>query len=66
MERSAKSLGVGFLETRGFLCYERRCPTVIGNTITRMDTNHLTVAYAVQIAGAFGSELRPLLTRAGP
>jgi hypothetical protein len=51
--RGARSLGVGFLPTRGFLCSNRRCPTVIGNTIAWMDTDHLTVAYSVQIAGAF-------------
>jgi hypothetical protein len=51
--RGAKQLGVGFLPTRGFVCYERRCPAVIGHTIAWMDNNHMTVAYSVEIAGAF-------------
>lgn len=51
--REAAKLDVGFLATREFVCYERRCPSVIGNTIAWMDTNHLTVAYAVQVADAF-------------
>jgi peptidoglycan/LPS O-acetylase OafA/YrhL len=61
MQRAAKKLDVGFLPTRGFLCFERRCPMVVGHTITRMDRSHLTVAYAVQIAPAFRSALLPLL-----
>ncbi len=51
--RRTKQLGVGFLATRGFLCFENQCPTVIGHTIAWMDDNHLTVAYSTQIAGAF-------------
>jgi peptidoglycan/LPS O-acetylase OafA/YrhL len=53
IERGAKQLGIGFLETRGLLCFDGRCPAVIGNTIAWMDTNHMTVAYSVQVAGAF-------------
>jgi hypothetical protein len=51
--RGTKQLGVAFLPTRGFVCFEGRCPTVIGHTIAWMDTNHLTVAYGAQIADAF-------------
>jgi len=49
----ARQLGVGFLATRGFVCFDRECPAVIGHTIVYRDNNHLTVAYSAQIADAF-------------
>jgi len=49
----ARHLGVGFLSTRGFLCYERQCPAVIRHTIAYRDNSHITAAYAIQVAGAF-------------
>jgi peptidoglycan/LPS O-acetylase OafA/YrhL len=51
--RRVTDLGAGFLRTRGFVCFERRCPAVIGNTIAWVDTNHVSAAYSAQIAGAF-------------
>jgi hypothetical protein len=53
MSRRAKQMGVGFLSTRGFVCFEQECPTVIGHTIAWMDNSHLTVAYSAQISDAF-------------
>jgi peptidoglycan/LPS O-acetylase OafA/YrhL len=49
----AKQLGVGFLSTRGFLCYEQQCPAIIRRTIAYWDNSHITAAYAIQVAGAF-------------
>jgi hypothetical protein len=49
----ARKLGIGFLATRGFLCFQRRCPAVIGHTIAYRDNNHITAAYAAQVADAF-------------
>jgi hypothetical protein len=60
-----KALGVGFLATRGFLCFERRCPAVIGHTIAYMDNNHMTVAYSARIGGAFGAAFRRLVPAGG-
>jgi peptidoglycan/LPS O-acetylase OafA/YrhL len=51
--RRVTRLGAGFLRTRGFVCFERRCPAVIGNTIAWVDTNHLSAAYSSGIARAF-------------
>jgi peptidoglycan/LPS O-acetylase OafA/YrhL len=51
--QDAERLGVGFLPTREFVCFERQCPVVIGRTIVWQDTGHLTVAYSTQIAGPF-------------
>ncbi len=51
--RGTKSLGASFLPTRGFICWEQRCPAVVGHTIVWMDTNHLTGIYSGQLAGPF-------------
>jgi hypothetical protein len=58
----ARQAAVAFLPTRGFLCFQRRCPAVIGHTIAYMDNSHLTVAYSRQTAGPF----RAALQRAAP
>jgi SGNH domain (fused to AT3 domains) len=50
---TTKQLGVGFIATRGFFCFERRCPAVIGHTIAYWDNSHITAAYATRIASAF-------------
>ena len=49
----AKQLGAGFLATRGFVCFDRECPAVIGHTIVYRDNNHVTAAYSAQVADAF-------------
>ena len=64
----AKRLGVGFIATRGFVCFERRCPSVIGHTIAYWDNSHLSTAYAVRVAGAFRAAFlraRPNSSRSG-
>ena len=48
-----RSLGVGFLRTRGFACWERRCPAVVGHMIVWMDSSHLTGIYSAQLAAPF-------------
>jgi SGNH domain (fused to AT3 domains) len=53
IQRRATQLGVGFLPTRQFVCFDHECPMVIGNTIAWMDNSHLTVAYSTQIAEPF-------------
>ena len=50
---TVRHLGMGFIATRGFFCFERRCPAVIGHTIAYWDNSHITVAYAVQVSTAF-------------
>lgn len=51
--RGVMSLGVGFLPTRGFTCYERQCPAVVGRTFVWMDHTHLTGTYSASLAGPF-------------
>jgi hypothetical protein len=50
---TVRHLGIGFIATRGFFCFERRCPVVIGHTVAYWDNSHITAAYAVQVASAF-------------
>jgi hypothetical protein len=50
---TTKQLGVGFIATRGFFCFQRRCPAVIGHTIAYWDNSHVTAPYAAQVASAF-------------
>ena len=59
--RRTTQLGVGFLPTRQFVCFEHECPAVIGNTIAWMDNSHLTVAYSTQIAEPFREALREVM-----
>jgi len=51
--RAMKRLGVGFLPTRGFVCYQRQCPAVVGHMIVWMDNSHLTGFYSAEVAGPF-------------
>lgn len=55
--RRSVRLGAGFLPTRPFVCFEHQCPAVVGHTIAWMDTNHLTVPYAAQLAAPFRAAL---------
>jgi len=50
---STRHRGIGFIATRGFFCFQRQCPAVIGHTVAYWDNSHITAAYAVQIADAF-------------
>ena len=50
---ATRRLGIGFIATRGFFCFERECPAVIGHTVAYWDNSHITAAYAVQVASAF-------------
>ena len=58
---AAKRLGAGFLRTRGFVCFERQCPAVVGHTIVWRDNNHITAVYSAQLANAFGGAFRQAL-----
>ena len=46
LAKLAKTRGFGFLKTRGWFCYQRQCPMVVGNTIVYRDTGHITQTYA--------------------
>ena len=56
--RRVTRAGAGFLRTRGFACFQRQCPAVVGRTIVWADaSSHLTAAYSSQIAAAFRAGL---------
>ena len=62
--REARSIGAGFVATRGLVCYERECPAVIDHTIVWSDNDHMTVAYSQHVAGAFRSAFDRALAEA--
>jgi peptidoglycan/LPS O-acetylase OafA/YrhL len=54
---SGKS-GFGFLNTTGWYCFQHECPTVVGNTIAYRDTDHISMQYALRLAGQFRTAFR--------
>jgi hypothetical protein len=53
VRRAMGRLHVGFIPTRGFVCYQRQCPAVVGHTIVWMDNSHLTGVYSAELADPF-------------
>ena len=53
-----EELGLGFLDTRGWFCFEYRCPAVIGRTIAYKDYHHITAAYALRLTWTFRAAFR--------
>jgi peptidoglycan/LPS O-acetylase OafA/YrhL len=47
------ALGLGFLDSRGWFCFEYECPPVIGRTIAYKDYHHITAAYAIRLTWTF-------------
>jgi hypothetical protein len=54
----SRRAGLGFLDTRGWFCFERMCPPVIGRTIAYKDPHHITAAYALRLTSLFRAALR--------
>ena len=50
-----------YLATKKWFCFAAKCPIVVGRTIAYWDTEHVTIAYARQIAPPFAHDLRTLL-----
>ncbi|MEA2370995.1 MAG: hypothetical protein QOH12_1389, partial [Solirubrobacteraceae bacterium] len=50
---AAKYQDFGFVNTRGWFCFESQCPMVIGRTIAYRDLGHITRAYALELAAPF-------------
>jgi peptidoglycan/LPS O-acetylase OafA/YrhL len=48
---AARAAGVTFVNPLSWFCYRGWCPTVVGATVTYRDTEHITTAYAAQLAG---------------
>ena len=59
----ARKLGVGFLDTQPWFCFEYQCPAVIGRAIAFKDGHHITAAYALHVAGTFTAAFRQATRR---
>src|SRR5437588_2447267 len=42
LAKLAKTGRFGLMKTRGWFCYQRQCPTVVGHTIVYRDLGHIT------------------------
>jgi hypothetical protein len=49
----AKRHGFGFIDTRGWFCFDNQCPMIVGHTVVYRDTGHITKPYALELAGPF-------------
>jgi len=63
VERRAARDGVRFLDTRGWFCFDRRCPAVIGRTIVYFDLHHVTAEYALRLSAVFRAEFRRAIAK---
>jgi peptidoglycan/LPS O-acetylase OafA/YrhL len=47
--RIAAAAGAEFIDIQSWFCSAGFCPTVVGNTITYIDTNHVSIAYSFDL-----------------
>ena len=66
LAKLAKTRGFGFLKTRGWFCYQRQCPMVVGQTIVYRDLGHMTQTYALALSAVFRSSFRSCILDACP
>jgi hypothetical protein len=64
--RLAKAKHFGFLKTRGWFCYQDKCPMVVGTTVVYRDGGHITPEYAQKLAAPFRTAFRQCLFAACP
>ena len=66
----AEILGVGYIDTGGWFCFEYQCPMVIGRIIVYRDLGHITATYAQDLSApfrvAFQRAIHPTKTPAKP
>ncbi len=53
----AKELGVDVVDPTKWICWEGRCPAVIGDVISYRDSSHLSTVYAAELADDLGRAL---------
>jgi hypothetical protein len=58
LAKTARQRGFGFLNTRGWFCYQHQCPMVVGQTIVYRDRGHITQTYALKLAAPFRAAFR--------
>ena len=57
----SRKTGVNYFDPVELFCHEGSCPPIVGNTIVRWDTNHITENFAVLIAPLVRLYLHDLL-----
>ncbi|MEN8674320.1 acyltransferase family protein [Nocardioides sp.] len=53
----ARQVGATVVDAEKWFCYQRACPSVVGNYVTMRDSEHMTTAYARTLAGPLAEEL---------
>ncbi len=53
----AEATGTDYVDPTEWVCWERKCPAVIGDVISYRDRGHLTSVYAASLADELGKEL---------
>jgi hypothetical protein len=53
----AEEVGGAWIDSSTWFCVERRCPAYVGSTPTKVDTTHMTPAFAEKIAPALEEAL---------
>lgn len=56
--RAAAIAKVEFIDTLDWFCAEGLCPSVVGSTVTYRDLEHITTAYALQLATPLQQAMR--------
>ena len=56
----------GFLNTRGWFCYQNQCPMVVAGTIVYRDKGHITKTYALRLSEPFRTAFRHCILDACP
>jgi hypothetical protein len=54
----ARFTGAGFIDVRGWFCYQDVCPMVIGRTIAYWNPTHISTAYALKLVPPFRAAFR--------
>jgi hypothetical protein len=52
-ERAATHGGAAFLDTIGWFCFQKQCPTVVGRTVTYRENDHISQSYATELRRLF-------------
>ena len=55
---AAVATGTEFIDPTPWVCWDGRCPVVVGDTLTYRDRGHITATYAAGLAEALGRRLK--------
>jgi SGNH domain (fused to AT3 domains) len=57
-KETAGRVGAAFLDTMGWFCFNRRCPAVVGHTVTYRVKDHITRSYGATLGPLFRAAFR--------